>query len=49
MIVRFWPPTRTITSSPIFFSSMSPRSAKGRGSRRVAVPFSPESSCDSSS
>ena len=38
MIVRFWPPTRMITSRPIFFSPMSAFSANGIGSLSVALP-----------
>ena len=49
MIVRFWPPTRTTTSRPIFFSPMSAFSTNGIGRRRTAVPLSVISSCARSS
>ena len=39
MIVRFWAPTRTITSVPIFLRLRSPLSANGTLTRRVALPL----------
>ena len=40
MIVRFSPPTVTISSSPTFFRSMSDFSAKGTARRRTPTPSS---------